>query len=95
MQDFATFFRSEAPQAVIFSAGSGGKGGEERTKAVDYEGAVKIFDAMEEAGVKRIVMVSAADLRGELAIIRSYPPPASSSWRWYDRPKQRLPRLLQ
>lgn len=28
--------------AVVFSAGSGGKGGAERTRAVDYEGAVKV-----------------------------------------------------
>ena len=29
---------AEKPDGVVFSAGAGGKGGEERTKAVDYEG---------------------------------------------------------
>lgn len=32
----------EGARAVLFTAGAGGKGGEERTKAVDYEGAVKV-----------------------------------------------------
>jgi hypothetical protein len=50
---------------VYFSAGAGGKGGEERTKKVDYEGAVKVFDAIEgTSGVKpRLILVSALDIR--------------------------------
>lgn len=50
---------------VYFSAGAGGTGGEERTKSVDYEGALKVFDAIE--GVQgtrpRLILVSAIDVR--------------------------------
>lgn len=63
VQDIVQLLDAEKPDGVVFSAGSGGKGGEERTKAVDYEGALKVFDAMESANVHRIVMVSATDLR--------------------------------
>ena len=50
---------------VVFSAGAGGKGGPERTKAVDYEGAVKVFDAIEgvESNKPRLILVSALDVR--------------------------------
>jgi hypothetical protein len=37
---FAELF--EGHHVVVFSAGAGGKGGEERTKAVDYQGALKV-----------------------------------------------------
>ncbi|KII83703.1 hypothetical protein PLICRDRAFT_119013 [Plicaturopsis crispa FD-325 SS-3] len=50
---------------VYFSAGAGGKGGPERTRKVDYEGAVKVFDAIEQVqGAKpRLILVSAIDSR--------------------------------
>ncbi|KAJ7574849.1 NADH(P)-binding-domain-containing protein [Mycena floridula] len=50
---------------VYFSAGAGGKGGAERTKKVDYEGALKIFDAIEAVkDVKpRLILVSCIDSR--------------------------------
>jgi len=50
---------------VYFSAGAGGKGGPERTKAVDYEGALKVFDAVErvEGEKPRVILVSAIDTR--------------------------------
>lgn len=50
---------------VYFSAGAGGKGGEERTKAVDYQGAIKIFDALEgvQGPKPRLILVSAIDIR--------------------------------
>jgi len=51
---------------VVFSAGAGGKGGEERTKQVDYGGAIKIFDAIDGVGEgkrPRLVLVSAVDVR--------------------------------
>ena len=55
----------EGKDFVYFSAGAGGKGGPERTRKVDYDGALKIFDALE--GVKgtkpRLIMVSAIDVR--------------------------------
>lgn len=64
VSDFATAF--EGQDVVYFSAGAGGKGGEERTKKVDYEGAVKVFDALErvEGQTKpRLILVSALDIR--------------------------------
>jgi len=65
-ESFTTLFEKSKADVVVFSAGAGGKGGEERTKAVDYGGAVKIFDAIE--GVKedlrpRLILVSAVDVR--------------------------------
>ena len=44
--------------AVVFAAGSGGKGGHARTWGVDLLGAVLMIDAAEEAGVRRFVMLS-------------------------------------
>lgn len=57
---------------VYFSAGAGGKGGEGRTKKIDWEGAVKVFDAIEGVGdvdggsgkKPMLVLVSAIDVRG-------------------------------
>jgi NAD(P)H-binding len=62
--DFSNVFKEY--DVVYFSAGAGGKGGEERTKKVDYEGAVKIFDAIEgvEGPIKpRLILLSAIDVR--------------------------------
>ncbi|KIM81998.1 hypothetical protein PILCRDRAFT_820886 [Piloderma croceum F 1598] len=61
--DFTRAF--EDVDVVYFSAGAGGKGGAERTKKVDYEGAVKIFDAIEGVQGKkpRLILVSAVDVR--------------------------------
>ncbi|KAF8318437.1 NAD(P)-binding protein [Clavulina sp. PMI_390] len=73
---FTALFQSTKSDLVYFSAGAGGKGGEERTKKVDYEGAVKIFDAIE--GVKDeskrpgLVLVSGIDVRREEAIPEHY-----------------------
>ncbi|GAX04613.1 oxidoreductase [Secundilactobacillus pentosiphilus] len=46
-------------EAVIFTAGSGGKTGDDMTLMVDLDGAVKSMQAAQIAGVKRYVMVSA------------------------------------
>jgi hypothetical protein len=40
VEKFAELF--EGYDVVYFSAGAGGKGGEERTRKVDYEGALKV-----------------------------------------------------
>lgn len=48
--------------AVVFSAGAGGKG-VERIFTVDLDGCIKVVEACENAGVKRFVVVSA--LRAE------------------------------
>ncbi|MDA8353904.1 MAG: SDR family oxidoreductase [Firmicutes bacterium] len=45
--------------AVVFTAGSGGATGPDKTLLVDLDGAVKTMEAAEQAGVKRFVMVSA------------------------------------
>ncbi|KAK7055543.1 NADH(P)-binding-domain-containing protein [Favolaschia claudopus] len=61
--DFTKAF--QGADVVYFSAGAGGKGGEERTKSVDYEGALKVFDAIEavETARPRLILVSAIDVR--------------------------------
>lgn len=50
---------------MYFCAGAGGKGGDEGTRKVDYEGAVKVFDAIE--GVRgdkpRLILISSVDVR--------------------------------
>jgi len=50
---------------VVFSAGAGGKGDQERTKKVDYEGALKVFDAIEQVnGFRpRLILISGVDVR--------------------------------
>jgi nucleoside-diphosphate-sugar epimerase len=60
---------------IIWSAGAGGKGGKERTWAVDYEGCKKAYDAAISAGVRRFILVSAIDVRN-----REKPAPE-----WYTR----------
>lgn len=44
---------------VVFSAGAGGKGGPEMTRAVDGDGLEKAVAAASNAGVKRFLLVSA------------------------------------
>lgn len=45
--------------AVVFTAGSGGKTGFDKTLEIDLDGAVKTMIAAEQVGIKRFVMVSA------------------------------------
>lgn len=45
--------------AIVFSAGSGGKTGFDKTLEIDLDGAVKSMIAAEQVGIKRYVMVSA------------------------------------
>lgn len=64
VSDFSNAFKGY--DVVYFSAGAGGNGGEERTKKVDYEGALKVYDAIEgvEGPVKpRLILVSCIDVR--------------------------------
>jgi len=53
--------------ALVFSAGSGGKTGHDMTLAIDLDGAVKAMEAATKVGVKRFIMVSAiyADARSK------------------------------
>lgn len=57
VEDLAKVFAGA--DAVVFSAGAGG-GNPARTRAVDYEGALRTFEAAEKAGATRFVMVSYA-----------------------------------
>ncbi|MEC1434633.1 SDR family oxidoreductase [Bacillus spizizenii] len=45
--------------AIIFTAGSGGSTGYDKTLLVDLDGAAKAMEAADIAGIKRFVMVSA------------------------------------
>ena len=53
--------------AVVWSAGAGGKGGPERTDAVDRAAAIRTMEAAEAAGVRRYIMVSFITAYGEVA----------------------------
>lgn len=53
--------------AVVFSAGAGG-GDPARTRAVDFDGAVRALEAARAAGVRRFVMVSAIHAGGPLPV---------------------------
>lgn len=46
---------------IIFTAGSGGHTGPDKTLLIDLDGAVKCIEAAEAAGVERFLMVSAFD----------------------------------
>lgn len=45
--------------AVVFTAGSGGHTGADKTLLIDLDGAVKTIEAAEKVGLKRFIMVSA------------------------------------
>mgnify|MGYP000847228479 CR=1 FL=1 len=53
--------------AVVWSAGAGGKGGPQRTDAVDRAAAIRSMEAAAAAGVRRYVMVSFIGAYGEVA----------------------------
>lgn len=66
VERLAGIFDSHDPHVVLFAAGAGGKGGPERTKAVDEEGAIKVFDALERSkktNFRRFMLCSAIDCR--------------------------------
>jgi uncharacterized protein YbjT (DUF2867 family) len=46
-------------EAIVFTAGSGGHTGADKTLLIDLDGAAKTVEAAEKAGVKRFIMVSA------------------------------------
>lgn len=46
-------------EAIVFTAGSGGHTGADKTLLVDLDGAVKTIEAAEQADVPRFIMVSA------------------------------------
>ena len=52
--------------AVVWSAGAGGKGGPERTDAVDRAAAIRSMEAAAAAGARRYIMVSFITAYGEV-----------------------------
>lgn len=50
---------AEKADAVVFTAGSGGHTGADKTMMVDFDGAIKAMDAAKKAGVQRFIIVSA------------------------------------
>ncbi|RIN77951.1 NAD(P)-binding oxidoreductase [Staphylococcus simulans] len=52
-------------EQVVFSVGSGGSTGADKTIIVDLDGAVKAIEASKQANVKHFVMVSTFDSRRE------------------------------
>ena len=50
---------AEGCEAIVFTAGSGGKTGLDKTLLIDLDGAVKTVEAAEQAGIQRFIMVSA------------------------------------
>lgn len=52
--------------AIVWSAGAAGKGGPERTDAVDRQAAIRTMEAAERAGARRYVMVSFIGSHGRI-----------------------------
>lgn len=50
---------AKGADAIVFTAGSGGSTGADKTLLIDLDGAVKSMEAAEKAGVNRFVLVSA------------------------------------
>jgi len=52
---------ADGVDAVVFTAGSGGHTGKDKTLMIDLDGAVKTIEATIAAGVKRFIMISSFD----------------------------------
>ncbi|SFE05189.1 NAD(P)H-binding [Lentibacillus persicus] len=61
---------AEDVDTVVFTAGSGGHTGKDKTIMVDLDGAVKTIEAAKAAGVKRFVLISSFDTTRE-AILKA------------------------
>lgn len=56
---------AEGVDAIVFTAGSGGHTGKDKTIMVDLDGAVKTIKAAKATGVRRFVMISSFDTTRE------------------------------
>ncbi|MDU0348906.1 NAD(P)H-binding protein [Actinomyces sp. MRS3W] len=70
-QELAAAF--DGADAVVWSAGAGGKGGPERTEAVDRDAAIRSMEAAKAASVPRYVMVSFAGSHGQDPVPADHP----------------------
>lgn len=61
-------------EAVVFTAGSGGHTGDDKTILVDLDGAVKTMEAAEQVGIERYVMISSmyANRRDKWTMLQPY-----------------------
>ncbi|MGG1878488.1 SDR family oxidoreductase [Paenibacillus cisolokensis] len=50
---------AQGADAIVFTAGSGGHTGADKTMLIDLDGAIKSMEAAKQAGIQRFVMVSA------------------------------------
>jgi uncharacterized protein YbjT (DUF2867 family) len=57
----------EGCDRVVFTAGSGGKTGGDKTLLIDLYGAIRVIEACEAGGIEQIVMVSAMRVEQPLA----------------------------
>ncbi|MDO4900462.1 NAD(P)H-binding protein [Actinomyces sp.] len=70
-QELAAAF--DGADAVVWSAGAGGKGGPQRTEAVDRDAAIRSMEAARAASVPRYVMVSFAASHGQDPVPADHP----------------------
>ncbi len=77
---FAAVF--EGCDAIVFAAGGGPDGNQERKRTVDLEGALKSIEGARTAGIERFLQVSAIDVDAPLA------PDTADVWRAYVEAKR-------
>ncbi|WRT64876.1 uncharacterized protein IL334_001812 [Kwoniella shivajii] len=59
--DLTSLFTTVSPDVVVFAAGAAGN--PPGPEVIDFQGAVKVFDAMEASNTKRLILVGAVDIR--------------------------------
>jgi nucleoside-diphosphate-sugar epimerase len=70
--ELAQVIKSSAPDVIIFAAGGGWRAYKDPTfnRLVDHDGAIKVFDAIVEAGcTKRLLTISTIDTRNRKTVM--------------------------